>query len=349
MTLAMTCAASLHAEPSTTVYGLDFSKAYPANPDNPKDRSLISADMVRVLDHAQEYTYRHTGEEELKLWLYPPTTPPTPGDEPTPAIVFIHGGGWGGGHASYFSPQAIYFAQRGVTALTINYRLTGSLSDNVNAKIKKKKPTYAEDCVRDSKTALRWLRHHAAQFNIDPDRIAVAGGSAGAHIIAAMATMPRFNNPGDNLKTSARPNAMILYNPAFDWVDSTPGRKKGLAQSKRLGLPIEQVSPPHLVDGATPPALLLSGELDNWSPPDILHSFMDRMKTHGRPVTFVEYLGAHHGFFNYWPSQNPFFASTTEQLDRYLIGLGYLQGEPNVRELMPWYQEEPGIRVHKNH
>jgi acetyl esterase/lipase len=343
-------AVSVDAGPKTTIYGLDFAKAYPT-PENPKDRAAIEADMVRVLGSGQEFTYRHTGEEELKLWLYPPNPGvknTKPSEKPTPAVVFIHGGGWGGGHASYFSPQAIYFAQRGVTAVTINYRLTNSLSDNIDKKVAKKEKSFVEDCVKDSKTALRWLRQHAAQFNIDPDRIVCAGGSAGAHIISAMATMPEFNNPGDNLKISARPNTMVLYNPAFDFVDSTPGGKKGVAQSKRLGVPIEQVSPPHRVDATTPPTLVLSGEKDGWAPPDLLHAFMNRMKKHSRPVTFVEYLGATHGFFNYWPSQNPFFASTTKQMDLYLIELGYLNGAPNVRKLMPWYQDEPATRVHRN-
>ncbi len=57
------------------------------------------------------------------------------------------------------------------------------------------------------------------------------------------------------------------------------------------------------------------------------------MKENDVPARFVEYAGASHGFFNYWPAHNPYFASTLEQTDQYLTELGYLSGQPNVRDL----------------
>jgi acetyl esterase len=336
---------SLLASPSTRVYGFDFSKHYP-DPDN---RDSIMEDMMAVLRQGEEITYRTTEEEALKLWIFAPHAPKgKTAREKLPAIVFIHGGGWGGGHAAYFSPQAVYFAQRGIVSVTINYRLTKSLTENIPEKIRKEQESTIEDCVRDAKSAIRWLRSHADNYNIDRDQIIISGGSAGAHITACLASMDQFNNPEDDLDISPRPNAMVLFNPAIDFVDSEEGRNVGLPQAKRLGLPLEAISPAHLVDENTPPTLILSGEKDPLIPPALVYKFLDRMKAHDRPARYVEYMGASHGFFNFWPPHNAFFASTLEQADKYLIELGYLSGEPLVQELVTWYKTEPEMTIHNN-
>lgn len=336
-------ASLLSASESTTVYGFDFSKTY-ADPD---DRTVIMEDMMSGLEQAEEVIYRTTDEEDLKLWVFSPETKKNnPSSGKIPAIVFIHGGGWGGGHAAYFSPQAIYFAQRGIVAVTINYRLTRSLTENIPDKIRKQTVSYIEDCVRDSKTAIRWLRTHAQDYHIDPGKIIISGGSAGAHIAGCLTPMDQFNNPGDDLHVSPRPNAMIFFNPAIDFVDSEQGRKIGLAQAERLGMPLEETSPAHLVDQNTPPTLILSGENDPLIPPPLINNFLGRMKENDVQARFIEYAGANHGFFNFWPAHNPYFASTLEHADQYLTELGYLSGQPNVSDLMHWYQTEPQTTVH---
>ena len=336
---------SLNAEAATTIYGFDFSKHYA----DPTDRTIIMADMLAALKQAKEVTYKTTDEEAIKLWIYPAVdSGAQTADEKRPAIVFIHGGGWGGGHAAYFAPQAIYFAQRGMVAVTINYRLTRSLTESLPKKIRKKTESTIEDCVRDGKSALRWLRNHADDYHIDHNRIIVAGGSAGAHIAMCLTSMDTFNNPEDDLAISPQPDAMILFNPAIDFVDSEDGRKIGLRQAERLSIPLEQLSPAHLVNEQTPPTLILSGENDGLIPPPLVHKVLDRMRAHNRPARFVEYTDASHGFFNFWPAYNPYFASTIEAADTYLIELGYLRGEPNVKELIHWYQDEPETNVYKN-
>jgi arylformamidase len=88
------------------------------------------------------------------------------GDGPRPLLVFIHGGGWVGGDKKQ-SPNAIRpWLAKGISCAAINYRLTG------------KDPLPAP--VHDAARAVQFLRSKAAEWNINPNRIALTGGSAGA-------------------------------------------------------------------------------------------------------------------------------------------------------------------------
>ena len=94
-------------------------------------------------------------------------------------------------------------ADRGMVAITVEYRLGVG------------KGIFIEDCIKDAKSAMRWVRTNAKKFGIDPDRIASGGGSAGGHLAACVTTIDKFNSEGDNLSISPVPNAMLLFNPAL--------------------------------------------------------------------------------------------------------------------------------------
>jgi len=64
-------------------------------------------------------------------------------------------------------------------------------------------------------SAMRYVRSHAAELGIDPQRIAAAGGSAGGHLAAFTGLVPGLDDPKDDLAVSAKPNAMVLFNPVF--------------------------------------------------------------------------------------------------------------------------------------
>ncbi|HOF42132.1 MAG TPA: alpha/beta hydrolase, partial [Candidatus Hydrogenedentes bacterium] len=90
---------------------------------------------------------------------------PANGEGPFPGLIFIHGGGWASGKRQVYHLYTYYFAQQGYAAATISYRLSGQA----------KFPA----AVQDVKCAVRWMRANAAAYHIDPDRIALIGGSAG--------------------------------------------------------------------------------------------------------------------------------------------------------------------------
>jgi acetyl esterase/lipase len=91
-----------------------------------------------------------------------------PAGEQLPAVILVHGGGWKSGYRAEFAPMAVRLAQQGFAAFTISYRLSGEA----------RYPAALQD-VQD---AVRWVRAHAGELHIDPQRIALAGGSAGGQL-----------------------------------------------------------------------------------------------------------------------------------------------------------------------
>ncbi|MYM69813.1 alpha/beta fold hydrolase [Pseudoduganella sp. FT55W] len=109
-----------------------------------------------------ELTYAQYGARCLQLDAY------LPAGQRLPAVVFVHGGGWKSGYRSEFVPMALRLAQHGYAAVTVSYRLSGEA----------RYPA----AVQDVQAAVRWVRAHAGELRIDPQRIALAGGSAGGQI-----------------------------------------------------------------------------------------------------------------------------------------------------------------------
>ena len=121
-----------------------------------------------------DLAYRE-GNEAWKLDL---AMPEGRGEIPRPALVFIHGGGWRNGdkrRAGFLRPT-IGYAAKGYVCVTVNYRMLDEA------------PITA--CVEDVKNAVRWLRAHAEEYNIDPERIGATGNSAGAHLAVMLGVCP---------------------------------------------------------------------------------------------------------------------------------------------------------------
>lgn len=110
--------------------------------------------------------YAHVGALELKLDLHLPVT----STAPLPVIVWFHAGAWMEGVRG-FCPVA-NLAKEGFAVASVSYRLSGQAVF----------PAQIEDC----KAAVRWLRAHAATYNLDPDHIGVVGESAGGHLAALL-------------------------------------------------------------------------------------------------------------------------------------------------------------------
>src|SRR5688572_13478925 len=113
------------------------------------------------LDDAQPHLFKQVDGVELNLYVFKPKL--NEGDR-RPAIVFFFGGGWSGGSPEQFAPHCRYLASRGMVAIAADYRVA------------KRHSVKAVDCVRDAKSAIRWVRQHAKELGVDPDRIVAAGG-----------------------------------------------------------------------------------------------------------------------------------------------------------------------------
>jgi len=111
-------------------------------------------------------TYAQLGERCLKLDLYLPLAARADGG--MPVVVLVHGGGWRSGFRSEFAPMAVRLAQHGYAAVAISYRLSGEA------------PYPA--AIHDTRAAVRWVRNNAGLYHLNPQRIALVGGSAGGQI-----------------------------------------------------------------------------------------------------------------------------------------------------------------------
>jgi len=270
----------------------------------------------------REFIFKTVNDTELKLWVFLP--PKHRAEDSSPAIVFFFGGGWSSGSPSQFTRQCEYLAARGMVAMVADYRVASRNDVLANA------------CVSDAKSAIRWVRQHASELGVDPDRIAAGGGSAGGHIALATATLPGFDEPGENPDISSKPDALVLFNPVVILApvegseDKFEDKFEGL--KGRLGTDPDSISPYHHVIPGLPPAIIFHGEADTTVPFETVSMFTDKMQQAGNNCTLVGYKGESHGFFNYGRKNNGSYVSTVNQMDGFLVSLGYLDPLPEISE-----------------
>lgn len=255
-------------------------------------------------------TYKTIGDVELALhFFFPPNHEVS---DNTPGIVFFHGGGWTSGGPKHFYGQCEYLASRGMVTMSAQYRT------------KKANGTSPAECVKDGKSAMRWIRSHASQFGIDPNRILAGGGSAGGHIAAATATVKGFNEKGEDTSVSCRPEALVLFNP----VANNAPEGYGYARVKEYW---KAFSPYHNLNKNTAPTLIMLGTKDKLFKPQLAKAYKTKMVEFGLRCDLILYEGQDHAFFNIDKSAEMHY-QTMIDADEFLISLGYLKGNPSTLE-----------------
>jgi len=267
----------------------------------PRAAAPAPASAARVT----EVTYKSTEQGDLSMLIHRPEG--WKATDKRPAIVFFFGGGWTNGSPSQFESQATYLASRGMVAARADYR------------VKSRHKVLPDACVEDAKSAVRWLRAHAAEYGIDPGRIVAAGGSAGGHIAACTATVTGFEAKGEDLSVSSKPDALVLFNPAL--ILDREAAARYLNNDEALG---RRISPLLGIDSTLPPTLLLFGSNDRMG--EAAEPFMTRAKAQGVRVELYTAEGVGHGFFN----RPPWTARTVKRADEFLASLGYIQGPPTI-------------------
>jgi len=232
----------------------------------------LTIDLPDTVTLQRNIEYGKGGDKSLQLDLYSPKDR----SHPRPAILFLHGGGWTGGYRQIYHYYCTKFAEHGYGVATASYRLAGEA------------PFPA--AVEDVKCAVRWLRANAEKLGIDPNRIAVAGGSAGGHLammIGYSSDVPELEGKGGNAETSSRVQAVVdLYGPTDLTDDFAKSRKevRNLMGGKkfdeapdayRLGSPVTHVTKDD------PPTLILHGSIDTTVPIHQAELLVDKLNAAG--------------------------------------------------------------------
>ncbi len=227
-------------------------------------------------------------------------------------IVFFFGGGWSGGSTEQFYGYGKYMASRGLVAVSAQYRT------------KKSHNAIPRQCVEDGKEAIRYIRKHAEELGIDPDKIIAGGGSAGGHVAAACAMCPKIDaNPESSL--SCAPNALVLLNPVYD------NGPEGYGHT-RVAEYWKDISPFHNICEGLPPTIAFFGSEDKLIPVSTINAFQKRMTDADNACETHIYDGQRHGFFHISKGGRNMFEDVLTKTDAFLVKHGFLSGADTVAE-----------------
>ncbi len=270
--------------------------------------SSLAAQDADPYAGAKREVYKTIGDVELAAYIFSPEDHQV--SDQRPAAVFFFGGGWSGGTPAQFAPHARYLASRGMVGIVADYRVAS------------RHKTSPFECVKDGKSAIRWVRSHAKELGIDPNRVAAGGGSAGGHVAATTATIHAINEAGEDLSVSAIPDALLLFNPVYDNSPTGYGYQ-------RLEGRFAEISPMHNLYQGMPPTIVFLGTKDALIPVKTAERFQQVMQDLGDRSELFLYEGQPHGFFNSSKSPQHYY-ETVREMDRFLASLGYVSGDPTI-------------------
>ena len=260
----------------------------------------------RGIQVTRDLVYRRVAGTILKLDVVAPTEPgsiPAPTEPGSnrpgsnrPAIMQIHGGSWVmGDKREQGWPLLSHLAANGWVCFNLNYRLSPGA-------------TFPDHLV-DLKAGLAWIRQNAEKWGIDPNFIAVTGGSAGGHLAALMALTandPEYQPGFEDADTSLQA-AVPIYG-VYDFT-SRLGTNRLPFWYRRLERQImkafrdeepekfRRASPIERIHPDVPPFFVIHGDRDTLAPVEEARAFADALRqTSKAPVFYAELGGAQHAF-----------------------------------------------------
>lgn len=209
-----------------------------------------------------------------------------PGPARPPSVIVIHGGGWTSGSRIAHVGQILETLTRGgFNWFSLDYRLTGL--------------ERYEDSVADIRSAISFIRCHAADFRIDPDGLVLLGEDSGAHLTALLS--------GERLPGVV---GVVLIGGFYDLRAIAPLPSGIRADVLRRASPIANV-----VHGG-PPTLVIHGAADSEALPEQARRYCAAVTQSGGRCHFIEVEGASHRSENWWPTQWHYKAAMNEWLGK---------------------------------
>ena len=255
-----------------------------------KVRESYKLSGLNLKNLAEKLLYKQTPQEDLYLYLL---RPDTHAKKALPVIVYFTGGGWVNGGVEYQLPNAAWFRDNGIIAITADYR------------VKSRHGTSPLECIEDAKSAIRYVRAHAKELGINPRKIISAGGSAGGHI-AACSFIDGGDTPGEELRISSKPNVLVLHNPVLG---------DGFGQDFFKNHP--EFSPILNIEKGWPPTIISNGTIDRTTPFESAEKFARLMKEAGNDCELIVVKDADHSCD--WPVSNPNFLPTLIEMTKFLV------------------------------
>ena len=264
-----------------------------------KDASDSSARVPADLKVVKDIVFKKVGDVTLDLMLFQPLEKKF---EKSPLVVYIHGGGWGGGDKFNVLRRDLIevireLNRRGITCASIEYRLANGA------------PATANESVADCKDAVRFLAKHAAQYGLDADRIGTFGSSAGGHLTLVTALGEDRDYPCDPALDGppVKVRCVAAYYPLTSFLRPELMKGSNFERPARLvpilgGLLEEKrelagkLSPIELLTPRSPPIFLAHGDADavlSYTNSTALRDAAQALKV---PVECLISKGAGHGF-----------------------------------------------------
>ena len=213
---------------------------------------------------------------------------------PWPVLVYVHGGSWMHGDKSEAAMFANGMNMLGYLVVSINYRLYP--------------PATWPSMIEDVKCAVRSLRAHASEYNLNPNRIGAVGPSAGGHLVALLGTTTAADgwDVGEYLEQSSRVQVVISLAGVMDLSRHFPNADIELM--KRVGFGehnVVEASPIAHVTPDDPPFLLIHGDRDNLVPYEQSQLMYDRLVQMNVPAQLVIVQNAGHSFLELQGATSP--------------------------------------------
>lgn len=238
---------------------------------------------------AEKILYKKTPQEDMYLYILRPLGKTM---KALPAIVYFTGGGWVSGNVEGQIPNPAWFRDHGIIGIEADYR------------VKSRHGTTPIECIQDARSAIRYVRTHARELGVDPNRIIAAGGSAGGHL-AACTLLDTGDTPGEDLTISSKPNALVLHNPVLG-----EGFGKAFFDLHPEFSPILQITK------GWAPTILSNGTKDKTTPFAVAEKFTRLMKEAGNVCELIPVQDADHSCD--WPVSNPNFLPTMQRMTDFL-------------------------------
>jgi acetyl esterase len=255
-----------------------------------RSRDGRNAPLIRV--------YKTVGTTTLDAHIFP-ALGAKPGER-RPAFLFFHGGGWSVGMPEWGYRQCRHYAERGLVGISFEYR------------IRWRHGTTPLESAMDAKSAVRWVRIHAPELGIDPNRIVAAGFSAGGHLAAVTGMVRGCDDPEDDKAVSAVPNALVLMSATVDVVSDDY-----LRQLLAGRVDPAECCPTSSVRPGLPPTIVFHGLEDNLCPFPRTEAFCRKMKASGNRCELYTFKAGHF-------RTSADYGVIDKETDEFLSSLGFL-------------------------